>query len=190
MCGEYGEEKLRPHYHALLFGVDFPDRKFKCTRNGIPVFNSALLTKVWGRGRTEIGTVTSKSAGYVARYTIQKQEEDDRHLERINEQTGEIYRVQKPFNNSSNRHGLGYDWYQKYKSDVFPDDFVLDEKKNQQPTPGYYRVLLQRENPKLAEKLRKKRVEKAVNNPNNEADRLSVREACKIKQADRLIRTL
>jgi len=25
-CGEYGEQLQRPHYHALVFNVDFPDR--------------------------------------------------------------------------------------------------------------------------------------------------------------------
>lgn len=29
MCGEYGEQFRRPHYHALFFGLDFPD-KLKC----------------------------------------------------------------------------------------------------------------------------------------------------------------
>ena len=27
MCGEYGEDFSRPHYHALLFNCFFPDRK-------------------------------------------------------------------------------------------------------------------------------------------------------------------
>ena len=28
MCGEYGEDFSRPHYHALLFNCFFPDRSF------------------------------------------------------------------------------------------------------------------------------------------------------------------
>ena len=26
MCGEYGEQFDRPHFHACIFGVDFPDK--------------------------------------------------------------------------------------------------------------------------------------------------------------------
>lgn len=190
MCGEYGTDKLRPHYHAIIFGVDFPDKKFKLLRNEIPVHTSEILTNIWGKGRTEIGSVTAASAGYVARYTIQKQKENDTHLHRIIPGREEVYVVQKPYNNSSNRPGIGYDWYQKYKKDVFPDDFVINEKKQKQPTPGYYRVLLQREDPELYESLRKKRIEKSVDDPNNTPERLAVREVCKQKQVDRLARQL
>lgn len=188
MCGEYGTKNLRPHYHAILFGVNFSDKKFHCKRNDIPVHTSETLNKLWGKGITELGTVTAKSAGYVARYTLAKQGEQD--LKRVIPETGEIVQVQKPYNNASNRHGIGYSWFQKYKTDVFPDDFVVNEKKHKQPTPGYYRVLLQRENPELYETLRLRRIELAKNDPNNTTERLAVREVCKEKQVDRLKREL
>ncbi len=188
MCGEYGTKNLRPHYHALLFGIDFPDKKFHCTRNDIPVHTSEILNNLWGLGLTELGTVTSQSAGYCARYTLQKQQDED--LERVIPETGEIVLVQKPYNNASNRPGIGASWYEKYKTDVFPDDFVVNEKGKQQPTPGYYRVLLQREDPKLYEALRRRRIEKAKDNPDNTAERLVVREKCKQKQIKILTREL
>ncbi len=188
MCGEYGTENLRPHYHALLFGVDFPDKKFHCTRNENPVHTSEILTNIWGKGLTEMGTVTSQSAGYCARYTLQKQQDED--LERVIPETGEIVLVQKPYNNASNRPGIGAGWYHKFKHDVFPDDFVVNEKGKQQPTPGYYRVLLQRDDPDLYETLRQRRIEKAKSNPDNTPERLAVREKCKQKQIQILERNL
>jgi hypothetical protein len=36
-CGEYGSKHRRPHYHACLFGLDFPDKKLWMMRNGIPL---------------------------------------------------------------------------------------------------------------------------------------------------------
>lgn len=188
MCGEYGTKNLRPHYHALLFGVHFPDQTFAGKRNEVPYFTSKILSNLWGKGRTELGTVTSKSAGYCARYTLQKQQEED--LRRVIPETGESVSVQKPYNNASNRPGIGASWYQKYKPDVFPDDFVVNNEGKQQPTPGYYRVLLRREDPKLYENLRLKRIEKARADPNNTPDRLAVREVCAESKVKNLPREL
>lgn len=54
-CGEYGENNHRPHYHGIVFGLDWRDRQ--------------LVSDSWGLGRTGIGTVTASSVLYVCDYT-------------------------------------------------------------------------------------------------------------------------
>ena len=61
-CGEYGDEYKRPHYHACLFGIDFPDQKLWKTQNGQNVYTSNTLSKMWPLGYSTVGTVTWKSA--------------------------------------------------------------------------------------------------------------------------------
>ena len=43
-CGEYGEKEFRPHFHACIFGYDFPDKKFlKRTKTGSNLYRSDSL---------------------------------------------------------------------------------------------------------------------------------------------------
>ena len=37
-CGEYGEKFARPHHHMILFGFDFPDKKYWCVKRGSVVY--------------------------------------------------------------------------------------------------------------------------------------------------------
>ena len=77
--GEYGKatEKnnwiARPHYHALIFGFAFKDMTLYKVINEIPLFKSAELTKIWGKGHASVGNITMESAAYVARYIMKKQ---------------------------------------------------------------------------------------------------------------------
>ena len=73
MCGEYGEDFSRPHYHALLFNCFCPDRKKHSTGDsGSVIYTSEALTKLCPFGLSSIGDVTFESAAYVARYVMKK----------------------------------------------------------------------------------------------------------------------
>jgi hypothetical protein len=46
-CGEYGELNHRPHYHAILFNFDFPDKKFYKMSGDHRLFTSKMLDSLW-----------------------------------------------------------------------------------------------------------------------------------------------
>ena len=98
-CGEYGDLTRRPHYHALIFGYAFPDRKlFKKSKSG-DLYTSELLTKVWGLGHASVGDLTFESAAYVARYIMKKVNGDlvKSHYEAIDYETGEIFNLKPEY---------------------------------------------------------------------------------------------
>ena len=72
-CGEYGDKKLRPHYHIGLFNYKPSDLKlFKLNKCGQPLYISKEIADIWGKGFIIIGALTIESAGYIARYTQKK----------------------------------------------------------------------------------------------------------------------
>lgn len=69
-CGEYGEKRGRPHYHVLLLGWSPNDLVFHhISYSGEPVYTSKFLESIWRRGFCPVGTLTGRSAAYVARYS-------------------------------------------------------------------------------------------------------------------------
>lgn len=184
MCGEYGEKTQRPHYHAILFGFDFPNKKLVNIRNGNRVYISDLLSEVWTRGTHEIGSVNFNSAGYVARYILKKHK-GQRGLIAYSEQN----RI-PPYTRCSLKPGIGHDYYEKNKTDFFPRDYAVLPDGRQTSVPRYYQRLLERSDPALAEKLKKARIAKAKENFDNSPGRLRDREICKISQTNRLVRQL
>jgi len=207
MCGEYGADSGRPHYHALIFGYSFPDKRLWSYSEGKnPDYRSTQLERLWPHGFNLISAVDYKSAGYVARYTIKKlrgaaleKRDPDTDLlpyERIDVQTGEIVTIEPEYGrmsrggNVKGSHGLGYDWYQQFKDDVFPDDFCIHKGKKVK-TSKYYRNLLEAENPDMANALREKRIGAAAKHKDNQTrERLEVREKVKLAQIATLTRGL
>ncbi|WNK12656.1 MAG: replication initiator protein [Microvirus sp.] len=181
MCGEYGGQNGRPHFHAGLFGLDFwQDRKyFRTTDAGFKVFKSETLSQLWPLGMCEVGDLTFESAAYMARYVMKKVNGDlaDDHYKRVDPETGEIVWLVPEFCHMSLRPGIGARWFGRYgASDAVAHDRVVMNGVPQK-LPRYYNVLLKREDPVLLECMQQDRIlaAKAFVKDTTE-ERLSVRE--------------
>jgi hypothetical protein len=184
MAGEYGENFGRPHFHACLFGIDFHDKKlWKRTPSGSLIYRSADLETLWPFGYSSIGDVNFESAAYVARYIMKKVtgKGQDNHYTETDQETGEITKRKPEFNKMSLKPGIGYEWYKKYTSDVYPHDYVVIRGKKVKP-PKYYDKNYKNDYPyEFDEILYKRETSAKLNYADNTIERLAVKE--KVAQA-------
>lgn len=166
-CGEYGGDFGRPHYHGILFGYDYPDKiPYKKSEAGNLLYRSALLEQDWSikgnqLGHCDVGEATLQSSGYIARYTMAKPPKDiaDDHYARHDPETGEIYWLAPEYTTQSTRPPIGDTWYDKFKTDVFPDDFIILSGKKY-PVPKRYYLRLKEEDPDLWRHIKNSRASK------------------------------
>jgi len=178
MCGEYGERTLRPHYHAALYGVAFPDMEFiGKSKSGSPMFNSRELTLLWGHGFTVTQSLTFESASYIARYILKKQTGLDTPRYSRDLPDGRIIQVEPEYNRMSNRPGLGKSWFLAYaKSDAYHKDHLVHDGKKLK-IPRYYDKLLEKENEAQLRAAKRSRKKLALSRAQDSTrERLAVRE--------------
>jgi hypothetical protein len=189
-CGEYGDKTSRPHYHAIIFGYDFPDKQLWSINNGNALYRSGLLEKTWKKGHSLIGEVTFESAAYVARYVMKKrkgdQEEIEEHYKMVDEETGEIFNIQPEFVLMSRNPGIAHDWVKKFKTDTDKDYITVRGQKVN--LPKYYDSVLE----KMGVDIESRKPErlKKFNKKEQTLERLLTREQCKIAQTKNLDRNL
>ena len=126
-CGEYGDETNRPHYHAILYNVSFPDQELMKQQNGYSLFVSETLDKLWKYGYCWFGSVSFDSAAYVARYCMKKitgTKAHDHYLR--HDEYGNEYWLKPEYSTMSK--GIGKEFYEEYKTDLYPE--------SQCPIPG------------------------------------------------------
>jgi len=182
MSGEYGSKDWRPHYHALIFGYDFPDKQyFKKTDSGETIYTSALLSRLWPQGHASTGAVTFESAAYVARYCVTKVtgKAAEQHYKRFDEH-GE-YQLTPEFNHMSLKPGIGQPFVRKYQDDIYPHGYVVVNGHKAKP-PKYYDKKYEEVNPDEFEHLKYMRMLEADkylsdNTPERLADKEQVAKA-------------
>lgn len=192
-CGEYGPEFQRPHYHAIIYGLNFSDKTEWKTQNGYTIHRSKTLEKLWPHGHSSIGEVTFESAAYVARYIMKKMtgSKAEEHYETLDEY-GEYIQLKPEYITMSRRPGIASDWFKKYYRDVFPDDFVVlsrGDKTIKSKPPKYYDKMFDISCQDEFEDIKLSRKQKALKHAeNNTPDRLAVKAMVrdlKIKQLKR-----
>lgn len=124
MCGEYGSDNLRPHYHAIVFNV--PDTEFfykAWSLDGVPF------------GSIDVGQVTGNSCAYVLNYMDKKQ-------------AAPLFSGWTPFVGRDDRlpefqfmsKGLG----RSYVSDAMRQYHLADLSRNYATKDGGYKIALPR----------------------------------------------
>ncbi len=158
-CGEYGDETLRPHYHAILFNCDFDDQLVYESDEGVTSYSSKTLDNLWQYGFTTVGELNFDTASYVAGYILKKvtgQQSMDAYLR--NDEYGVAYWVLAPYVTMSLKPGIGGDFYEKYKDDFFPsDETPVPGKGIINKVPRYYQKMLEADNPAMLEEVKKLR---------------------------------
>lgn len=193
-CGEYGDNGDRPHYHILLFGHDFKDKRgWKTNREGqVVYFISDELNKIWKKGFTLIAPVNYETAQYVAGYVIKKRNKKFldqkqrivtavdyetgelcthllKYYERFNPLTNEVWEVEKEFIRMSRgnaKTGPNGIGLSWYKK--YKTDFLNDGTVHangaKQGSTKYYDKLLETDFPERFKELKTSREKYAIEN--------------------------
>lgn len=191
-CGEYGEKFARPHYHVILFGLDFSEKKIKLDKNPLDlkgdirysdfsqfernavVTRSKTLEKIWGLGLVAVGACSFESCAYVARYCLKKvtgKNADEHYGNRLPE-----------FLLSSRRPGIGGDYCDKYLNDIYPLDRCFSRGRPCKP-PRYFDKILEKVDRRLFLDIRQQRMHALENaNPLHDSDLERMEEFAKLRQ--------
>lgn len=144
-CGEYGPSTMRPHYHAILFGLHLHDLvPFSRSEQGFTYYISQSLQDVWSVrdippgssvnqwsvtplapiGHILVADVTWETCAYTARYVMKK-------LNGPEAQFYSDFNIEPPFSLMSRKPGIARQWY-----DDHPDLYDFEYINVKTPTGG------------------------------------------------------
>lgn len=156
LAGEYGENTLRPHYHAIIYGIGLSDivdcKLFSRNNLGQRFYSSQKLAKIWSHGHVLLSDVSWQTCAYVARYVTKKLSGQQKisYAER---------NVIPEFSLMSRKPGIGADYL-----DLHPDcldyDFInllTPDGGKKIPIPKFYLDKLSLSDPEKYDKIKSSR---------------------------------
>ena len=181
-CGNYIQGLGRPHYHAIIYGVDWDDKQpWKTTKAGSTIYRSPTLEKLWVMGHSSIGDLTFESCAYVSRYIMKKingkQEQEGHYIKElsINHETGEIVtsKLTPEYITMSRNPAIAKEYFYDFMQEIANNDSILLSRKGtvyETKPPRYFDKQLEKQDPTALEliktaRLRRQRANKADNTP-------------------------
>lgn len=128
-CGEYGGLTMRPHYHAIIFGLEFTVDG----RNDNGFLYNNKLNQVWNKGFVTLDEVNFNTCCYVAGYTAKKL---NKTISGLNGRCPEFIVM-------SNRPGIGYDVGELCGKSMFVNGFLVSGG-SKIGVPRYYKKILEK----------------------------------------------
>ena len=177
LAGEYGEKLSRPHYHVLLFGIDFAPALNYNHNDERPTVSE--LESTWRLGHVHVAPLTIETASYVARYCLKKQTEEIHYVNAAGE------KLHREYTRMSRRNGIGASWLSKNKFDTYKDDTVIVGQKISRPPRYYDKQIIKADGDDALKAIKRRRIEDAfARRENSTPDRLAVKERiCKARLA-------
>ncbi|UPW41126.1 replication initiator protein [Sigmofec virus UA08Rod_5448] len=212
-CGEYGTDTLRPHYHAIIFGLHLDDLVlYKQSKDGYNYYNSAKLQRCWSErpsvtglignkldapylpiGYVVVGQVTWDTCAYTARYVAKK-------LMGADAQWYPDHGMELPFTVCSRKPGIGRQYYDDHEEDIYRYDKISISTstggRSFRP-PSYFDTLYSIEHPVEIERIKTIRRNMADSQMQLKLRRtnmsyleyLEIEERAHVERAKRLIRS-
>lgn len=155
-CGEYGSETQRPHYHAIIFGVDFKEDRYQFGLNkfGHSYYRSPELERLWTYGNSMIADVSWNCCAYVARYVTKKRTG-------VHKNYYQTFNVDPEFSLMSRRPGIARIYYEENKERIYEhDEMFFSTMKGgiKQKPPRYFDKIFDLECHEEMEEIRQARI--------------------------------
>ena len=183
VCGEYGLKDGRAHWHAILFGFDFPDKELIYVKNGYNHYYSQILQDCWSTyikerdyyepiGFIDLCDVDLDCCKYVAGYVLKKLPVDNKGAtvghyldDNGNLQDIELVGVAPPIIRTSRNPSIGLKWFEKYGKNSVENGFCYQPDKlhtsvQKIKTPSYYNYKFEKLYPEEYQIIKKRKEEK------------------------------
>uniref|UniRef100_A0AAU8B635 Replication initiator protein n=1 Tax=Dulem virus 174 TaxID=3145651 RepID=A0AAU8B635_9VIRU len=171
LAGEYGSQTFRPHYHAILFGLELHDLSLYAKKSDeFSYFNSLFLDKTWigcyngitkckgsattltQNGHVVVAPVSWDTCAYVARYVTKK----------LTGPAAKLYddcNIEHPFTLMSRKPGIGRQWYEDHP-DCYDYEYInisTDRGGKKFRPPRYFDKLFDLDEPERSKELKEAR---------------------------------